>query len=300
MKKLKDLNLGVMLQRMVVGICLFGWGMSQSLAERIERAENLVNTSKTKIEAGYYDEGRELAEQAKLVLPEIKVLMELNKLSHNIKMAKLLKAEENAPEEFAAAVQHQGFAMALLEKKSFDPSMEEIRKGQEAIAKAIGLAREKLQSKMDSKKEQFGGAAPVLSIEKSKAGRYLVRLDPRKRDCLWRIAGYPEIYGDPWMWKKLYEANRDLIKDPNLIYPGQKLFIPPKEFSIQEIQKIDKNEYSVEEEIVDSKASSDKEVPESKSSAPSAKVPEKKAEKNLDAKDSGKSSQKESSSTKKK
>lgn len=27
-------------------------------------------------------------------------------------------------------------------------------------------------------------------------------------------------------WKKIYEANKDIIKDPNIIYPGQKIKIP--------------------------------------------------------------------------
>lgn len=27
-------------------------------------------------------------------------------------------------------------------------------------------------------------------------------------------------------WNKIYEANKDIIKDPNIIYPGQKLRIP--------------------------------------------------------------------------
>lgn len=27
-------------------------------------------------------------------------------------------------------------------------------------------------------------------------------------------------------WQKIYEANKDIIKDPNVIYPGQKLKIP--------------------------------------------------------------------------
>ena len=28
-------------------------------------------------------------------------------------------------------------------------------------------------------------------------------------------------------WKRIYEANRDKLKDPDKIYPGQKLTIPP-------------------------------------------------------------------------
>jgi nucleoid-associated protein YgaU len=29
-------------------------------------------------------------------------------------------------------------------------------------------------------------------------------------------------------WKRIFEANKDILKDPDKIYPGQKLKIPPK------------------------------------------------------------------------
>lgn len=45
-----------------------------------------------------------------------------------------------------------------------------------------------------------------------------------KGDSLSKIAG--RHYGDAQKWRRIYEANRDLIKDPDLIYPGQKLRIP--------------------------------------------------------------------------
>lgn len=44
-------------------------------------------------------------------------------------------------------------------------------------------------------------------------------------DSLSKIA--KREYGDMHKWKQIYEANRDIIKDPNLIYPGQKLKLPP-------------------------------------------------------------------------
>lgn len=31
--------------------------------------------------------------------------------------------------------------------------------------------------------------------------------------------------GDPQRWEELYRANRDQIKDPSLLYPGQRLVI---------------------------------------------------------------------------
>ena len=46
----------------------------------------------------------------------------------------------------------------------------------------------------------------------------------RKGDSLSRIA--KEIYGDANGWRKIFEANRDQIEDPDMIEPGQKLKIP--------------------------------------------------------------------------
>jgi nucleoid-associated protein YgaU len=43
-------------------------------------------------------------------------------------------------------------------------------------------------------------------------------------DTLWQIAA--EVAGNPHLWPALYRANRDQIKDPSLLHPGQRLSIP--------------------------------------------------------------------------
>jgi len=45
-------------------------------------------------------------------------------------------------------------------------------------------------------------------------------------DYLWKIAGKNDIYGDPYAWSRIYTTNRDMIKDPNLIFPKQIFQIP--------------------------------------------------------------------------
>ncbi|HOO76400.1 MAG TPA: hypothetical protein PLI51_08425 [bacterium] len=45
-------------------------------------------------------------------------------------------------------------------------------------------------------------------------------------ECLWTIAGKPEVYGNPYRWLLLYHANRDQIFEPDLIYPGMVLIVP--------------------------------------------------------------------------
>lgn len=48
----------------------------------------------------------------------------------------------------------------------------------------------------------------------------------RARDCLWFIA--KRFYNNPREWKKIYNANRDQIKNPDFIRPGWKLRVPKK------------------------------------------------------------------------
>jgi nucleoid-associated protein YgaU len=45
-----------------------------------------------------------------------------------------------------------------------------------------------------------------------------------KGDSLSKIA--KREYGDVKEWRRIYEANRDVVKDPDLIYPGQTLRLP--------------------------------------------------------------------------
>lgn len=47
----------------------------------------------------------------------------------------------------------------------------------------------------------------------------------KKGDCLWNIA--KKFYGKGSKYTVIYEANKDKIKNPNLIYTGQVLTIPP-------------------------------------------------------------------------
>jgi len=58
---------------------------------------------------------------------------------------------------------------------------------------------------------------------------YKVWIWQESGDCLWKIA--KENYGNPHLWPKIYEANRSTIKDPGVIYPKQRILIPPLEES---------------------------------------------------------------------
>lgn len=71
--------------------------------------------------------------------------------------------------------------------------------------------------------------AKIQSLQNTVAGAgkvYTVGTWSRDRDCLWNISKKKDIYNDAWMWPKIWQGNRDQIKDPDVIHPGQKLKIP--------------------------------------------------------------------------
>jgi len=90
--------------------------------------------------------------------------------------------------------------------------------------------REKAAGNYAKSLDYFNEAQRYIDVYKSYAvkGVYTVRLIPDRRDCLWRIAEYKEIYGDPYRWPSIWRRNRKLIQNPDLIYPGWQLVIPPQ------------------------------------------------------------------------
>jgi nucleoid-associated protein YgaU len=68
-------------------------------------------------------------------------------------------------------------------------------------------------------------AAPApVAAPKAEENPYAQHYVVQKGDTLSKIA--EEFYGDKMLYPKIFEANRDILTDPNRIKPGQKLLIP--------------------------------------------------------------------------
>lgn len=105
----------------------------------------------------------------------------------------------------------------LLERASeIDERAEDVKRLQEDIRSLLSEPRNRL--------ERLAARVEALkaSLPKPKHDMYIVV----RGDYLWKISGKPQIYDDPWKWMRIYSANREEIRDPDLIYPDQRLVIP--------------------------------------------------------------------------
>ena len=76
-----------------------------------------------------------------------------------------------------------------------------------------------------SSKPKIAAPQPARQTENSPAPKVENKTYTVVRgDCLWNIA--KKFYGNGSQYTKIYNANTDKIKNPNLIYPGQVLTIP--------------------------------------------------------------------------
>jgi hypothetical protein len=81
--------------------------------------------------------------------------------------------------------------------------------------------------------------APVvdpMAVYKAEYDALPVTNTVTKGECLWWISEYKHVYNDPFMWPLIYKANRDKIKNPDLIYPGQQFDVPRYGFDLEEVK----------------------------------------------------------------
>jgi nucleoid-associated protein YgaU len=129
-------------------------------------------------------------------------------------------AEEAAKKKAAAAaaakkMAEEGQRRAAELKKSDERARAAEKAAAEAQAKLEQLEREKKSAEVAEKIRQ-----QVKERAEAKKKTYVVK----SGDSLSKIA--KEVYGDAKRWPEIFEANKDKIKDPNLIYPDQELTIP--------------------------------------------------------------------------
>lgn len=194
------------------------WGQSLLDNEYYQKMLELKAQSEQAFEEGDYLEARRLAEESRSFkdlsddwietqLAAYRARAALNRVKDRLAEASTMKASINFPAEF-----EEGKAL-------YDQAYAEFH-DDAAYVDSLATSTRALE---------VLSVIAYVSIDGVLPAYYTVRLLPGNTDCLWNIAGYEFIYSEPWLWEKIYEANKDLMPrsgDPDLIHPDMVLTIP--------------------------------------------------------------------------
>jgi len=149
----------------------------------------------------------------------------LNAAKERMALADRLNIKNRDSELYASASEYYKDANSKFNEKDYENSIADSQKVLELLSEIAPAEREeKVVVKEETPVKE---AAPAK--ESNLAAFYKVKLNLQKRDCLWRIAEFDYIYGDPFKWKHIYDANKNSFpepENPSLIHPGMILKIP--------------------------------------------------------------------------
>lgn len=147
------------------------------------------------------------ADYIQYMLACIEAEQAMNKARTRYTWAKNNKADQKYPEAFKTATEALQAGHTAFENKDFDVAVVCAKKVLDALADVSG-------------DESSFATLPA---------EYRIRTWRGERDCLWNIAKDKAIYDNPYLWRKLYEANKNKLPDPNnpdWVEPGIILTIP--------------------------------------------------------------------------
>jgi len=108
--------------------------------------------------------------------------------------------------------------------------VDKVQNQKDALMKEKIAAIARYSRRLEAIQEKLDGLKSTIAQQMIAEGHekiYVVKTWAKDRDCLWNIARKPSIYDNALLWPKIFQGNRNQIKDPNLIYPHERLKIPP-------------------------------------------------------------------------
>ncbi len=204
-----------------------------------EKTQSVKSTSNANYAKSLNEEAKQKVEEAE---------KNLNDLKSSLQEADNAVVVENSPsvQESLKASEDTIFAakeaLTASENAFADGAYDEsIRQSNEAIrlADLANDQKPEIEYLFDREKQNYAAKVATANAKaekdkanKDKAGDTTAKSSTHKvkyKECLWCISQKKGVYGNARMWKKIYRANKDKIKNPDLIYPGQVFIIPPKE-----------------------------------------------------------------------
>lgn len=176
---------------------------------------------------------------------------ELDAAEYMVGKAYSMQAMEFAPTEYQAAKTALSDARKSMQEADYGDARDSLEFSLKHARRAVALTEEH-QAKRDAEEaqqalveEQAHQAALAKAQGEEAARQAQVSVSPPKPapkpqqkivepvtsyivgegETLWTISAQPQVYDEGLLWPLLYKANRDQIKDPRQIFPGQALSV---------------------------------------------------------------------------
>jgi len=197
------------------------------------KAQDLLVQSQKTLDEGDYDSAVGLSAQARDNLAKsdeyVATMTQFYRANgyltiakNRVEYAKSIDADKNFKNAYTTAVTAVAGAKTALDGKDYPKSIDLSKSAIAALANIAPVAKAPPKEPPAQPAAQPAGPLALPQY-------YTVRLILPLRDCFWRIAAYPFVYNNPWKWRLLYNANKDLLgdpKNPDLIEPGMRFLIP--------------------------------------------------------------------------
>ncbi|WP_455383679.1 LysM peptidoglycan-binding domain-containing protein [Salinispira pacifica] len=201
-----------------------------------KKAVQLRQEAQQALDAGNYDQAQQLSKQAEEYAKQAIDMAKQMELAYRatnwlerarerITYGKSIEASKYYPAKWTSAEQHFADAQKGYDNKQFANSITE----SQTVVELLKDIRPATVASTNPKPQPQPQPPAQTKSEPVLPEYYTVRLIPDRRDCFWRIAGYPFVYGNPLKWPLLYNANKQILQDPNnpdLIQPGMVFKIP--------------------------------------------------------------------------
>ena len=176
-----------------------------------ELAQKAFDSGDYALSIEYAKKAEELAaksyEYIQLMLARSEAEAQMNRARTRYTWAKNNGADKKEPAAFALATEALNAGGLAFDNEQYDVAVVCAKKVLDALAGVTG-------------DESSFATLPA---------EYRIRTWRGERDCLWNIAKDRAIYDDPYLWRKLYEANKHKFPDvnnPDWVEPGIILTIP--------------------------------------------------------------------------
>lgn len=152
---------------------------------------------------------------------------------HGERIAVEEEDDEQADQQFLLAYQKGQLLRSELEQQRIRLKEEALQRVIEERAQREEEDRARLEAEQKKLLDQQAEALKKLKSSKKNHQDAAAATPPppvsytvRRGETLPQIAARPELYNDAALWPLIYRANRDQIRDPYQLWPGQVLKIP--------------------------------------------------------------------------